>query len=108
MLFPAVAAVTACHVLAAILIFGDESTCFPIFTKFVAIIFEDVWFSSEILPVVIVHALRLIMLLVERTTLSFEIEHKKVRIFLHLMNQPRFQLLGAMSKRAVISIFTFA
>lgn len=91
-------AVAACHVFTAVLVFGDESARFPIFAELVAIVGEDIWLSSKILPVVIVHALCLIVLLVKRTTLSFEIKHEKVRVFLHLMDQPGLQLLGAVSK----------
>jgi hypothetical protein len=63
-----------------------------------AVIAEDVWLSPKILPVVCVNTLSLIMLFVEWTPLSFEVEHVEVVIFLHLVDQPSLQILGAVSK----------
>ena len=73
-----------------------------------AIVSKNVWFPSEILPIVKINALSLVMLLIKWATLSLEIKHEKVRVFLHLMNKPCLQLLGAMSKGAVITIFALA
>ena len=70
--------------------------------------YEDIWLSSEVLPIVCVHALRLIVLLIEWTPLSFEEKHVKVSILLHVMNQPRFKVFGTVSERAVITVLAFA
>jgi hypothetical protein len=46
------------------------------------------------------------MLSIERTPLSFEIEHPEVGIALHIVDQSRLQLLCRVRKTAVVSILT--
>ena len=89
LLFPSVAALAACLILAAFMIFGNESTGFPILADFLARIIEDIRLSSKILPIVSIYALCLIMLLVERAPLCLEIEHIEVSILRHIVNHPR-------------------
>lgn len=73
-----------------------------------AVVGEDIWLPSEILPIVKIHALGLVMLLVERAALGLEIEHEKVSVLLHLMDEPGLQLLGAVREGAVVTVLTLA
>lgn len=98
LLFPSVTTLTASHICTAILIFSYKGTSLPVFAEFVAIVCEDVGFASEVLPIVVVHALCLVVLLVERAALSFEVEHIEIRIFLHLVDQSCLKLFCAVGK----------
>lgn len=70
----------------------NEGTRLPILTKFMSIVVKDVRLSSEVLPVVSVVALGLVVLLVERTPFSLEVELVIVSILLHSMNDASLQI----------------
>lgn len=63
-------------------------------------------FSSEVLPVMRIIALSFVVLFVERTPLSFEIEHVEICILLHEMDNPCFYVPLWVSERTKFSIFT--
>lgn len=70
----------------------NEGARLPILTKFMSIVVKDVRLSSEVLPVVSVVALGLVVLLVERTPFSLEVELVIVSILLHSMNDASLQI----------------
>jgi hypothetical protein len=86
LLLPAVAVLAAGLVDAAFDVLGDESSWLPVVASFITFVVEDVWFSTEILPVVSVDALGFVMFFVERAPFCFEIEHVEVGVFFHLMD----------------------
>lgn len=106
MLFPTMAFQTSSLQHTSLLILADKSTSLPISTKLMSVIAEDMRFSSEVLPVMSIVALGLVMLFVEGTPLSLEIEHVEVSIFLHEMDDPSLDVSHGVCKRAVLSVFT--
>lgn len=89
------------------MVLRDESSWLPVRANILAVIREDIGLSSEILPVVSINTLSLIVLLVERTPFRLEVEHVKVSILFHLVNQSGFELLGVVGERTVVTVFAF-
>lgn len=71
---------------AALLILTYKSTSLPILTENPRVIVEYIRLSSEILPVMCIIALSLVVFLVEWTPFCLEIEHVKVCILSHKVN----------------------
>ena len=70
-------------------------------------VFVNIWFSSEILPIVSVNALVSgVGLVTKRTPNSFVVEHKKVHVFFHLLKQVYCEFIFMVRERAHISILT--
>lgn len=105
--FPSMAAGAACLLGATFVVFSYECAWLPILTNLVRIVVVDVGLSSEVLPIVRIHALRLVVLLVEWAPLSLEIEHVKVCILGHFVDESRLQLFGTMRKGTVVSVIAF-
>lgn len=82
LLFPAVAHLAMLEAFAALFVAGDESTALPILTQ-IDLVAEQVWAASEILEVVGVHALSLVVLLIEWAPLRLEVEHVVVKVRLN-------------------------
>ena len=95
-------------VLAPFNVLCDESSWLPVVAYFVALVLEDIWFPSKVLPIVCINTLSLIMFLIKRTPLSLEVKHIEIAIFLHLVNQPGFKVLGAVSEGAVVTVLALA
>jgi len=84
--FPAMALCTVTLQGAPLLIFGNESACLPLFAQFKRIVLEKMRFTTEILPVVSINALRFVMLMGKWTPFSFEVKTEKFSIRYHLMD----------------------
>jgi hypothetical protein len=89
---------------AAFFIVADEGLSLPVLARRESIVFEYLRLSPEVLPVVGIVALSLIVLLVEGTPLSFEVEHVEVEVLVHEVNDPRLDVSLGVSKGAVLSI----
>ena len=108
LLLPSMRVGTARLVRAPFDVLGDECPWLPVVAYLMALIFVDVGFPSEILPIVRINTLGFVVLLIEGAPLCLEVEHVEVTVLLHLMDQSSFKILGAMSERAVVTILTFA
>ena len=91
----------------AFMVFCDKSTWLPILANYIAIISENIWFSSEILPIMGIRTVGFVMLFVKWTPLSFIIKQIKIQVFFHFMNQSGFKFFCIVGKRTIISIFAF-
>jgi hypothetical protein len=67
-------------------ILADEGSRFPVWAEIIRIIIKQLWFSSEILPIMSVITLSFVVFFVEGAPFCFKIELVKIRIFLHEMN----------------------
>ena len=79
LLFPAMAHLAVLEAFAALFVTSDEGAALPILTQ-IYLVGEQVRAAPEVLEVVGVHALRLVVLLVEGTPLGLEIEHVEVKV----------------------------
>ena len=86
LLFPSMRVGTARLVRATFDVLGDECPWLPVIAYFMALIFVDVGFPSEILPIVCINTLGFVVFLIEGAPLCFKIEHVKVTVLLHLMD----------------------
>ena len=107
LLLPAMAVRAAGHVLAALVVLGDEGARSPVPAILMAIVLEQSGLPPEVLPVVSIHALSLVVLLVVRAPLCFEVVHVEVWVPLHLLDEPDLQLFGAVSERAIFTVIAF-
>ncbi len=69
-----------------------------------SIIIEHVRLSSKVLPIVGIVTLSLIMFLIERTPLSFEVKHVEVIVFLQEMDYPGLNVTLRMSEGTKFSV----
>ena len=107
LLLPAMAVRTTRHVLAALVVLGDECARPPVAAVTAAVVLEQSGLPPEVLPVVRVDALGLVVFFVVRAPLSLEVEHVEVGVALHLLDQAHFELLGTVRERAVLAVVTF-
>ena len=106
--FPSMTVLTTCHIRAALMVLGNECSCFPIWTNSRAAVVENVWFSSIVLPIVSVDTLSFVMLFIEWAPFSFKIKHVEIFIFFHLVNQSHLEFFGTVSKWTIITIVALA
>ena len=103
---PAVGLVASRLVNASFLIFAYERPCLPVLAHFrVRVVGKDVRFSSEVLPIVRVIALRLVVLLVEWAPLCLEVVHVEVHIFLHKMDDSCLYVPNRVGEGAKFPVF---
>lgn len=57
LLLPAVTVLAAGHVLASVRVLGYESASAPVVAEVLVIVFKDIWFPPEVLPIVAVNTL---------------------------------------------------
>ena len=88
--FPAVTVGAACLVDAALVILCNEIIRKPILADYIAVVGENVWLSSEVLPVVSVCTECFVVLLIEWAPLCFVVEQIKIQVLLHFVNEPSF------------------
>jgi hypothetical protein len=100
------AVLTVAHLLTSLIVFSNKCARSPVRTSSKAVVNENCGVSPEVLVIMSIWALGLVVLLVEWTPLRFVVEHEEIFIFLHLVNQSHLKLLVAVSKRAVVLIFT--
>ena len=105
LLFPPVAIGATSLQRAPLVILSDESTRLPVGAGFSRIV-ENVRLSSEVLPIVRVDTLGLVVLLIEGTPLSLEVEHPEVCVTFHGVNHSRAQALCRVGKGAVVAVLT--
>lgn len=74
-------------------ILTNEVASLPLLANFKGTVGEQVRFPSEILPVMSVDTLRLVVLSVERTPLSFEVKNVELHVARHLVYQRSFDVL---------------
>ena len=86
LLFPSMTMLAASHILATISILCNKSSSSPILAKMFVIILKDIRFSSKILPIMTIHALRFVVIFVKWTKLSFIVIHIEICIFCHLVD----------------------
>jgi len=94
--------------LTSLLVLADEMTCTPAFTNLKRIVEKQVWFTSEVLPVVRVATLGFIVLSAEGAPLSFEEEHIEVLVAGHLVDQRRLYVSFSVGKGAVLLVLALA
>lgn len=87
LLFPTVVLAAVGLKLAAFLILAYEISSLPLLTNFERVVLEEVGLSSEVLPVVSVHALSLVVFCVVGTPFGLEVEHVKFLVPGHLVDQ---------------------
>ena len=104
---PSMAALATRLIGTPFVILGNESARLPVLAYLPGVIVVDVGLPPEVLPIMRIHALSLIVLLVEGAPLSLEVEHVEVCVLDHLVDEARLQLLGAVGEGAVVSIITF-
>ncbi len=102
--FPPMRVQTSCLENTPFLVLTYESTCLPILTKSGWVVRKEVWFTTEVLPIVSIVALGLVVLFVERTPFGFEVEHVKVWIFCHEVDYSCFYIVFWMGKRAILAV----
>lgn len=107
MFLPSVSELTTTHCLAPLVVLGDESVRSPIFAEGVAVVLEQVRLSSKILVVVRIRTLSFVVFFVEWTPLRLIIKHEKFCVLVHLVDQPNFQFLVTVRKRAVVFVLAF-
>ena len=78
LLLPAMSILASCLVGAPLMILGDECPRLPVVTCLSALVVENIWLSSEILPVVSVDTLGLVMLLIEWAPFSLKVKHVEI------------------------------
>lgn len=106
-LLPAVALITMILVETAIRILINLSLLIPVRTLNTLIV-KNMWFSSEILPIMSINTkLSVMIMLVKRTPHSFEVKHIKIIIILQVMNKLNHRVLLAMCEGAIHSIVAF-
>ena len=105
--FPTVRHRTSCLKRASFFILPYEGACLPVRTNVPWVVVEDLRFSSEVLPVVSILTHSLVVLWIVRAPFSFEVVDIEVRVFVHLVNETRFDLSWRMSERAELPILTF-
>ena len=107
LLFPAVVATAVRLQGTAIFVTADEVSRLPLLADFKRVVGEVVRLSAEVLPVVRVHTLGLVVLLIVRAPLSFEVVHVEVIISVHLVDQRSLDVGVTVGKRAVLLILAF-
>lgn len=87
-----------------LLILANEVASLPFFADLKRIVLEQMRLPPEILPIVRINTLRLIVLVVEGAPLSFEIEHEKLLVARHLVNERRLDICVRMRKRTELLV----
>lgn len=106
-LFPAMHFWTSKPISTSIFIIHQKLISFPVRTFF-QLLFPEVRFPPEILPIVTILTLRSVMFeLVERTKHCFKVEHVEVLIFFQSMDQRHTKFSNRMCKWTVNSILAF-
>jgi hypothetical protein len=97
-LFPAMTLQAASLEIASLLVGADEGSSRPIFAELLGIDVEDMRLSPKVLPIMGVVTLGLVVFLIEQAPFGLEIEHVKILVFLHGMNDPGLKVRGRVSK----------
>ena len=109
LLFPAMTVKTWFKSLATFIVASNEGAALPILAD-VDWVPKEVRPSSEILEVVCVNALGFIVLVIERTPLSFEEKHEEVKVTgfnagHQVVHETHFQVFNWVSEGAVVAVF---
>ena len=109
LLFPAMTVKTWFKSLATFIVASNEGAALPILAD-VDWVPKEVRPSSEILKVVCVNTLSFIVLVIERTPLSFEEKHEEVKVAgfnagHQVVHETHFQVFNWVSEGAVVAVF---
>lgn len=112
MLFPAVTVTAGLQALAAFIVRSDERAALPILTN-LHLIAKEIRTTAEILEVVRVHALSLVVFMVEGTPFGFEVEDEEIEVagldaWHEVVDEADFDVLDRVRKRTVIPVLTLA
>jgi hypothetical protein len=106
LLLPPMTKLTRTHLSASLPVLCNKSPWSPTRTNGVSVVIEGVGLSSEVLVVMGVHALGLVVILVEWAPLCLVVVHEEVCISLHLVDQAHLQAFRAVGKGAIVAILT--
>jgi hypothetical protein len=87
------------------LILADKVAGLPRLTNLKWVVQEEMWLSTEVLPIVRVTALRLVVFGTEGTPLSLKVKHVELLAPRHLMNQWGLNVDLGMGKRTELFVF---
>jgi hypothetical protein len=87
-------------------IVANESLSFPVLTGLECIVIKYLGFPSEVLPVVGIITLGLVVVFVEGTPLSLEVEHVEVRVLVHEVDYTWLNVSFGVGKGTVLTIVT--
>jgi len=102
--FPALTMWTAAHSLATLVVFCNESARRPRCT-YLSVVNKKVGFSPEILPVMSINTLGFIVVFVVGAPLCLKVEHVKVLVLVHLVDESGLEFFDTVRKAAVVAIF---
>jgi hypothetical protein len=88
----------------AFLVFPDKIARLPFFADFEWVVGKEMRLAPEVLPVVRVYTLGFVVFVVERAPLGLEVEHKKLLVPRHLVNEGRLDVLVGMCEGAELFV----